>query len=429
MQPSNFRLPFRGHPVIIPLADLKLRGLLYDGLTSSLLRSVVNESDRRVFMGTHGSVSARISSSHLLRYGLPVLAVLIASLFCNRMTPYTGNGVGYVLLLPSVAFSAWYCGVGPSIVATVLAVIAAAYGFIPRVHAFAYPDTAESIATLAFLLSCVIIMVMGESRRRQNEALRHSQGELEMKVQERTADLDVVNRNLRDLSARLLQMQDEERRRIARELHDSVGQMLAALSMNLTAVRTDIDQLARTAAALSDSESLVQEMVTEVRTISHLLHPPLLDEAGLSSALRWYVDGFAQRSGIKVDLDVPEDFERLPVEMETAIFRVVQECLTNIHRHSGSPVAKIRMRERNGEVLVDIEDKGRGIPQHKLEEMSAAGTPGVGVRGMQERLRQLGGKLEIQSGPGGTSIRVRLPITAAPPKEHVSINDRSSAAA
>jgi signal transduction histidine kinase len=380
-------------------------------------------------MGTHGSVSARISSSHLLRYGLPVLAVLIASLFCNRMTPYTGNGVGYVLLLPSVAFSAWYCGVGPSIVATVLAVIAAAYGFIPRVHAFAYPDTAESIATLAFLLSCVIIMVMGESRRRQNEALRHSQGELEMKVQERTADLDVVNRNLRDLSARLLQMQDEERRRIARELHDSVGQMLAALSMNLTAVRTDIDQLARTAAALSDSESLVQEMVTEVRTISHLLHPPLLDEAGLSSALRWYVDGFAQRSGIKVDLDVPEDFERLPVEMETAIFRVVQECLTNIHRHSGSPVAKIRMRERDGEVLVDIEDKGRGIPQHKLEEMSAAGTPGVGMRGMQERLRQLGGKLEIQSGPGGTSIRVRLPITAAPPKEHVSINDRSSAAA
>jgi signal transduction histidine kinase len=429
MQPSNFRLPFRGHPVIIPLADLKLRGLLYDGLTSSLLRSVVNESDRRVFMGTHGSVSARISSSHLLRYGLPVLAVLIASLFCNRMTPYTGNGVGYVLLLPSVAFSAWYCGVGPSIVATVLAVIAAAYGFIPRVHAFAYPDTAESIATLAFLLSCVIIMVMGESRRRQNEALRHSQGELEMKVQERTADLDVVNRNLRDLSARLLQMQDEERRRIARELHDSVGQMLAALSMNLTAVRTDIDQLARTAAALSDSESLVQEMVTEVRTISHLLHPPLLDEAGLSSALRWYVDGFAQRSGIKVDLDVPDDFERLPVEMETAIFRVVQECLTNIHRHSGSPMAKIRMRERNGEVLVDIEDKGRGIPQHKLEEMSAAGTPGVGVRGMQERLRQLGGKLEIQSGPGGTSIRVRLPITAAPPKEDVSINDRSSAAA
>lgn len=380
-------------------------------------------------METQTLLSARISSSNLLRYGLPVAAVLVASLVSNRMTPYTGNGVGYVLLFPAVAFSAWYCGVGPSMLAMVLAVIAAAYGFIPRVHAFAYPDTAESIATLAFLLSSVIVVVMGESRRRQNEALRKSQGELELKVQERTADLDVVNRNLRDLSARLLQMQDEERRRIARELHDSVGQMLAALSMNLTAVRTDIDRLARTATALNDSESLVQEMVTEVRTISHLLHPPLLDEAGLSSALRWYVDGFAQRSGINVDLDMPEDFERLSVEMETAIFRVVQECLTNIHRHSGSQLAKIRLRERDREVLVDIEDKGRGIPQHKLEEMSAAGAPGVGVRGMQERLRQLGGKLEIQSGSGGTTVRVRLPLSEGPSNEDVTIDNRSSAAA
>lgn len=380
-------------------------------------------------MENQSSLSARISSSNLLRYGLPVIAVLIASLVSSRMTPYTGNGVGYVLLFPAVVFSAWYCGVGPSLLAMVLAVIAAAFGFIPRVHAFAYPDTAESIATLAFLLSCVITLVMGESRRRQNTALRQSQGELELKVQERTADLDVVNRNLRDLSARLLQMQDEERRRIARELHDSVGQMLAALSMNLTAVRTDIDQLARTATALNDSESLVQEMVTEVRTISHLLHPPLLDEAGLSSALRWYVDGFAQRSGINVDLDMPEDFERLPVELETAIFRVVQECLTNIHRHSGSPTAKIRLRERDREVSVEIEDKGRGIPPHKLEAMSSAGAPGVGVRGMQERLRQLGGKLEIQSGPGGTTVKVRLPVPEAPPKQELTVNDRSSAAA
>ncbi|HEV3511026.1 MAG TPA: sensor histidine kinase [Candidatus Sulfotelmatobacter sp.] len=378
-------------------------------------------------MGIQRSLSARISSSNSLRYGLPVIAILIASLVSSRMTPYTGNGVGYVLLFPAVAFSAWYCGIGPAILAMVLGVVAATFGFIPRIHAFAYPDTAESIATLAFLLSCVIIMVMGESRRRQHEALRKSQSELELKVQERTADLHGVNQNLRELSARLLQMQDEERRRIARELHDSVGQMLAALSMNLSAVRTDIDQLARTAAALNDSESLVQEMVTEVRTISHLLHPPLLDEAGLSSALRWYVDGFAQRSGIKVHLDMPEDFHRLPGEMETAIFRVIQECLTNIHRHSGSPVAEIRVSERNREVLVEIGDKGRGIPQHKLEEMSAAGAPGVGVRGMQERLRQLGGKLEIQSSPAGTTVKVRLPIPEDSLKPDLTL-DRSAAA-
>lgn len=381
-------------------------------------------------MGTHALLSARMARNNLLRYGLPVVAVLIASLVCNRMIPYTGNGVAYVLLFPAVAFSAWYCGVGPSIVAMLLAVVGAAYGFVPRIHPFAYPNTAESIGTLAFLLASVIVIVMGESRRRQNEELHKSLGELELKVQERTADLDVVNQNLRDLSARLLQMQDEERRRIARELHDSVGQMLAALGMNLSAVRNDIDHLARTAATLTDSESLVQEMVTEVRTISHLLHPPLLDEAGLSSALRWYVDGFSQRSGIRVDLDMPDNFERLPVELETAVFRVVQECLTNIHRHSGSPTAKIRVRQRDHEVVVDIEDKGRGIPTHKLEQMAAAGAPGVGVRGMQERLRQLGGKLDIESNSGGTRVRVRLPLPEeVPPTEGLAVNDRSSAAA
>ena len=379
-------------------------------------------------MGTQASLSARIARSSLLRYGLPVVAVLIASLVCNRMNPYTGNGVAYVLLFPAVAFSAWYCGVGPSIVAMLLAVIGAAYGFVPRIHPFNYPNTAESVATLAFLLASVIVIVMGESRRRQNEVLHKSLGELELKVQERTADLDVVNQNLRDLSARLLQMQDEERRRIARELHDSVGQMLAALGMNLSAVRTDIDRLARTAATLTDSESLVQEMVTEVRTISHLLHPPLLDEAGLSSALRWYVDGFSQRSGIRVDLDMPDNFERLPVELETAVFRVVQECLTNIHRHSGSSTAKIRLRQRDHEVVVDIEDKGRGIPAHKLEQMAAAGAPGVGVRGMQERLRQLGGKLDIESNSGGTRVKVRLPLPEGP-TEGLAVDDRSSAAA
>jgi signal transduction histidine kinase len=136
----------------------------------------------------------------------------------------------------------------------------------------------------------------------------------------------------------------------------------------------------------------------------------LLDEAGLSSALRWYVNGFAQRSGIKVDLDLPDDFSRLPSEMETAIFRVVQESLTNIHRHSDSPAAKIILRQHTGEVLVEVKDHGKGIPPEKLEEMASAGTPGVGIRGMRERLRQLGGTLKIESGQSGTIVTVRLPI-------------------
>jgi signal transduction histidine kinase len=209
-------------------------------------------------------------------------------------------------------------------------------------------------------------------------------------------------------------MQDEERRRIARELHDSVGQTLAALAMNLSAVRLDFERMTQTVHTLTDTENLVRDMSSEVRTISHLLHPPLLDEAGLQSALRWYVDGFSGRSRIHVDLDLPEDFGRLPRESETAIFRVVQECLTNIHRHSESPTAKIRLRERGQEVIVEIADKGKGIPPEKKEDMSSAGTPGVGIRGMRERIRQLGGSLEINSNDSGTVVTVHLPIPEIP---------------
>jgi signal transduction histidine kinase len=261
-----------------------------------------------------------------------------------------------------------------------------------------------------FAFASGIVAAMGEGRRRENEKLRRSQGELEDRVQERSAELSAANQSLRELSARLLQLQDDERRRIARELHDSVGQMLAALGMNLSAVRADIDRLTKTATTLTDSESLVQEMTSEVRTISHLLHPPLLDEAGLLTALRWYVDGFTQRSKIKVDLDLPNDFGRLSSELETAIFRVVQECLTNIHRHSESPRAKITLRRRAGQIVVEVEDKGKGIAPEKRDEMVAVATPGVGIRGMRERLRQLGGTLEINSNGTGTAVIARLPV-------------------
>jgi signal transduction histidine kinase len=161
-----------------------------------------------------------------------------------------------------------------------------------------------------------------------------------------------------------------------------------------------------------------------------LLHPPLLDESGLSSAIRWYIDGFAQRSSIKVDLDLPDDFGRLSPELETAIFRVVQECLTNIHRHSGSSIAKIRLLHVDGQVLVGVEDEGRGISPEKLEEMASGGTPGVGIRGMRERVRQLGGDLEIVSNGSGTAILARLPAIKNSSTAEVSpFPDPSTAAA
>jgi signal transduction histidine kinase len=381
-------------------------------------------------MGTNPSLSRRILGTTLLHYALAIAAVVTALVVSNALNPWVGDRLAYVLLLPAIALSAWYCGIGPSLVAIGLALGNALYGVIPPVHKFRALTAGELVSLLAFLFSSIVIVSLAEFRRRQHEKLRRAQGELETCVQERTADLDTANQNLRELSARLLQLQDEERRRIARELHDSVGQMLAALNMNLSAVRGDIERLSKTANALADSENLVHEMTTEVRTISHLLHPPLLDEAGLASALRWYVDGFALRSKIKVDLDLPEDFGRLPRESETAVFRVVQECLTNIHRHSGSPVAKIRFRQRDTQVIVEIADKGKGIPPEKREEMSSSGAPGVGIRGMRERLRQLGGTLEIDSNGAGTVITVRLPISEAPsPANPVEVTASSPAAA
>jgi signal transduction histidine kinase len=381
-------------------------------------------------MGTHSLLSMRISESTFLRYTFAVGAVVTALLLSSALHPLVGDRLVYVLILPAIAFSAWYCGIGPSLVATVLALVGAMYGPITSVHSFPVPNRSELFLISAFLFSSILVIVMAESRRRQNEMLRKAQGELEARVLERTADLDSANGNLRELSARLLQLQDDERRRIARELHDSVGQMLAALNMNLSTVRADVERLAKTANALTDSENLVQQMSSEVRTISHLLHPPLLDEAGLASALRWYVDGFVLRSKIKVALDLPEDFGRLPRESETAIFRVVQECLTNIHRHSESPIARIRLRQRDDHVSVEIEDKGKGIPPEKQQEMNSSGTPGVGIRGMRERLRQLGGTLEFRSNGSGTLVTVELPLTESSSSPNaVEVTDTSNAAA
>ena len=224
--------------------------------------------------------------------------------------------------------------------------------------------------------------------------------------------------SLRDLSSRLLKMQDEERRRLARELHDSAGQILVALSMNLTPLASEASAGgSHSIKVVKESLGLIDELSMEVRTISHLLHPPLLDEVGLSSALRMYLDGFAGRSKIRVDLEIPDDFGRLSQELETAIFRIVQESVTNIHRHSGSPVARIHVSRPGSDVRVEVEDKGKGIPLKKRSEMESTGMGGVGIRGMRERIRQLGGTLEIRSGSNGkgTLIVARLPIGKTPP--------------
>jgi PAS domain S-box-containing protein len=216
---------------------------------------------------------------------------------------------------------------------------------------------------------------------------------------------------LRTLSGQLLRTQDEERRRIARELHDSAGQIIAALSMTLAPVESENGKIPpRTAKAIKESLGLINDLSNQVRTIAHLLHPPLLDEVGLSSALRLFLEGFEERSKIKVALEIPNSFERLPQELETAIFRIVQECLTNIHRHSGSRVAAIRVAREGNEVRLEVRDQGKGIPSGSNSASQAHRKMGVGIQGMRERITQLGGRFEIRSGKKGTTVVASVPV-------------------
>jgi signal transduction histidine kinase len=217
---------------------------------------------------------------------------------------------------------------------------------------------------------------------------------------------------LRDFSGRLMRAQDEERRRIARDLHDSVGQNLAALAMNLGIIangaKYDPMQLSQ---SIEDAQGLVRDLVQEIRTTSYLLHPPMLEEGGLLSALRWYIDGLMERGGLNIELNIPENLERFAPDIELAIFRLVQECLTNIHRHSGSKTAIIRITHGDDKIDVEVQDHGKGISQERLAEVQSHGV-GVGIGGMRERVRQSNGELTIESNALGTKITAIFPVSA-----------------
>ncbi len=213
-----------------------------------------------------------------------------------------------------------------------------------------------------------------------------------------------------ELASRIQSLEDEERKKISRELHDSVGQLLAALGMNIARLSNETPHLSAACAnLLADSSAMVDQITREIRTISHLLHPPLLDLAGLDSAIRWYVDGFSHRSNIKVELNTDADLGRLPAEVEICLFRVVQECLTNVYRHSGSDFCSISMHRDNQSLQMEIRDTGHGVSNEANGGMPA----GVGLRGMKERVRHLGGGLQFDSSNNGTRVKVTVPV---PPK-------------
>jgi PAS domain S-box-containing protein len=252
-----------------------------------------------------------------------------------------------------------------------------------------------------------VVGVVGISRdlseqKEAEKALKQSQMQLESMVQERT-------KALRLLSARLLHMQDNERRRIARELHDSLGQYLAVLAMNLAQL-SDADQKRRTH-LISECNTIVTNCLSETRTLSHLLHPPLLDESGLLTVIPWYVEGFAQRSGIAVKLNLPKEEFRLPGDIEIVLFRILQESLTNVHRHAKSSVVEIELICGEKQVTLQIKDNGNGIPEDRLQRFTKnIGGLGVGLAGMRERVLDLKGHLDIISGTTGTTVSITIPL-------------------
>ena len=499
------------------------------------------------------------------RYALAILAAVVSLLLRKMLTPLLGTQYPFVTAWPAIVFSAWYCGIGPSVISTLVSVVGIGYFFIPDFNSFAIRDPKTAISGMVlFSVFSSFIIALGEAnrrskarserevaeRRRIEEELRKAQVQLESRVQERTAELSIANQNLsletarvkaqaewldaandaifvvgsdetitywnkgaerlygwtraeaigksphkllrtefpsalaeitrqrqrggwqgelvhtkrdgtkvtvashwttlkdshnnlsswleinrdvtdrkaaedaRQLNAQLLKIQDDEHRRIARELYDNTGQMVIASMLNLGRLKASGNLSTEEKRLLSTCDTMLQSVSSELRTISHLLHPPLLDEAGLWTALEWYVEGFKQHSGIAASLERDSNFGRMNADLEVAIFRVVQECLTNVHRHSGSREATVRLLRPFGEVRLEVQDRGRGIPAEESSEIPGDGAMGVGLRGMRERIYQLGGNLSVESNGGGTTIVATFPI----PEETAASDEEVTAA-
>lgn len=285
--------------------------------------------------------------------------------------------------------------------------------------------TELAILTFGFLTILYLLAyrleAMDVRRHFAEDAMRESFDELRRHQQELAAANKLLEekyhveqameRSLSQLSAQLITLRDEERRKIARDLHDSTGQQLSALSLELFALQGATRKLTpEERANLQQGIDLTDQVSRELRTMSYLLHPPLLDEAGLASALQWLVEGFQKRSGIETSLEIPIGFPRLAADTELALFRVVQESLTNVHRHSGSRTALVRLNPHNGGLRLSVTDFGRGFPQELLDNQAQSGKAGVGLRGMRERIRQLGGSLELACDGTCSTLSVSLPL-------------------
>jgi signal transduction histidine kinase len=381
------------------------------------------------------------------RYSIAIASAVLAVVLRWFLDPVLGHVAFYVTLYVVVTFCAVVCGFAPAILSGLLGFLGIFYWFVDPRHSLSWLRQSEFHAMVGCFLVCAVLIALGEANRRKQlrlnqiidalttearqrnhaeDELRQAHDELEQRVNERTAELSQAlatleseikvrkqkEDQLRNLSLRLMTLQDEERRRIARELHDSAGQTLAAMKMSIALIRQIDVSRPDLAHLVDDLNALTDEALQEVRTTSYLLHPPLLDEAGIASAARWFVEGFARRSGIQVECDIPERMERPPRDCELVLFRVLQESLTNVHRHSGASAASVRLKRNTDHLELEVGDNGQGIPEDHLRRFNASvGSAGVGITGMRERVRELGGHLEIRSVKNGTTIRVDLPAT------------------
>jgi len=493
------------------------------------------------------------------RYVLAVAAAFLAIVLRVWLTPFLGDRNRFHTAWAAVAFCAWYCGLGPSILAALISAFGVWFWFQTPDHSQVALYRMDLWGTLVFLLFSAAIIAFGEATRRARarteraeQSLRESEARLRLvnqdmlhEIQQRNADLErktaktmeqarfldlandaifvrdandrisywnegagrlygwtreeavgrladellrtvllvplseiaqsdrwegelqQVRRDgspitvasrwaiLRDdegkfsgwleintditarkqleeaarrLTGRILVLQDGERRRIARELHDSLGQYLASIKVNLDLLSRTVNDPQQNA-LLSDCLNATQQCLTETRTISHLLHPPLLDEAGFDCAARWYVEGFAQRSGFEVELDLPPQLSRLDRDVETALFRVLQEALTNVHRHSGGSRVRILLQGDAEQVQLEITDNGRGIPQERLYRLRNDGSAaGVGLAGMRERVRELGGSLRVASAYPGTTVIATIPLLQ-PSRQSAEESNKGASAA
>jgi len=329
------------------------------------------------------------------RYGVAIAAVIAAVLMTRLI-----NGAPVSIFLLAAVIAVHFGGLGPGILVVMLSEVAFTFGM----HALdpAREEVAQFIRQGLFGLTAVLILYIGAKQRDATIAQAHARDELDKSLQQ-----------VRVLWRRTFRAQDEERQRIARMMHETLAQDLAVLKMQLSRLqRTMPARTGQDRELLAESIELAEQSIMALRTQSYLLYPPFLDEAGLLEPVRWYTTGFAKRSGIAVTLDVPDNLERMPHDVELTLFRVVQEALINIHRHANSPTAAIRLRRHDHEVVLEVEDRGRGMPSHVVESLRSPSSAlvGVGLPGLRERLQQLAGSLEIETTGDGVTLRATVPL-------------------